>query len=238
MTPAAGGAGDGTGEPAPGWLLGLADAAAGMRVPPGLQPEPGGRPAAVLVLFGVGPQGPDLLLVQRGPGLRRHSGQAAFPGGAIDPADSGPVQAALREAAEEARVDPAGVQVLTVLPDLFIRRSRFTVTPVLAWWRRPVPVSSGDPVEVVAVQRIPVAELADPAHRLSIRPPSGLAGQGRRPASPAFRAGGMLIWGFTAMVVDQLLTLGGWEVPWDASQPEDLPPGALLASSDGTGPVS
>lgn len=223
---------------APGWLTALAGAAAEMAVPAVLAPQPGGRPAAVLILFGVGPHGPDLLLVQRGPGLRRHSGQAAFPGGAIDPTDDGPVQAALREAAEEARVDPAGVQVLAVLPDLFIRRSRFTVTPVLAWWREPGPVSSGDPVEVVAVQRIPVAELADPAHRLSIRAPSGLAGQGRRPASPAFRAGGMLIWGFTAMVVDQLLTLGGWAVPWDASAPEDLPPGALVASQGDAGPVA
>jgi 8-oxo-dGTP pyrophosphatase MutT (NUDIX family) len=232
------GAAGGPAVGAPSWLTELAHAAAGMTVPALLAPQPGGRPAAVLILFGVGSQGPDLLLVQRGPGLRRHSGQAAFPGGAIDPTDGGPVQAALREAAEEARVDPAAVEVLTVLPDLFIRRSRFTVTPVLAWWRQPGPVSSGDPVEVVAVQRIAVAELADPAHRLSIRAPSGLAGQGRRPASPAFRAGGMLIWGFTAMVVDQLLTLGGWAVPWDASSPEDLPPGALATPHPDAGPVA
>ena len=44
--------------------------------------------------------------------------------------------AALREAAEEAGVDPTGVEVLAVLPDLFIARSGFAVTPVLAWWRR------------------------------------------------------------------------------------------------------
>jgi hypothetical protein len=48
----------------------------------------------------------------------------------------------------------------------------------------------------------------------------------------------MLIWGFTAMVVDQLLTLGGWAVPWDASTPEDLPPGALAALYPDTGPVA
>ena len=160
-----------------------------------------------------------MLLVQRGPRLRRHAGPPAFPGGAIDAADGGPVRAALREAAEEAQVDPAGVQVLAVLPDLFISRSGFRVTPVLAWWRQPGPVGPGDPVEVTSVARITVAELADPAHRLTIRLPSSGAG------SPAFRVGGMLVWGFTAMVIDRLLALGGWEVPWDTSRAEDLPAG-------------
>jgi 8-oxo-dGTP pyrophosphatase MutT (NUDIX family) len=219
------------GEDVPGWLAALAPKVAGMPVPPALQPEAAGRPAAVLILFGPGADGPDLLLVQRSPGLRRHAGQPAFPGGAIDESDRGPVQAALREAAEEARVDPSGVQVLAVLPEMFIWRSGFTVTPVLAWWRRPAPVGPGDPAEVSAVARVAVADLADPAHRLSIRLPSGAAG-------PAFRVAGMLVWGFTAMLVDRLLALGGWEVPWDASRAEDLPAEVLLAGRGGLGPVS
>ncbi len=220
---------DGPESGVPGWLAALARAAAGMPVPAALQPGPGGRPAAVLILFGTGADGPDLLLVQRGPRLRRHAGQPAFPGGVIDESDGGPVQAALREAAEEAGVDPSGVRVLAVLPDMFIWRSGFTVTPVLAWWQRPAPVAPGDPVEVAAVARVAVAELADPAHRLSIRLPSGVAG-------PAFRVAGMLVWGFTAMLVDRLLALGGWEVPWDASRAEDLPAEVLMAAGGGIGP--
>ena len=119
--------------------------------------------------------------------------------------------------------------MLTVLPEFFIRRSRFTVTPVLAWWRQPGPVSPGDLVEVIEARRIPVAELADPANRLAVRPPARLVPAGMTVTTPAFRAGGMLIWGFTAMVVDRLLALGGWERPWDASHPEELPPDALAA---------
>jgi len=154
----------------PPWLTDLAQAAAGMVVPPAMRPPPGGgRPSAVLILFGDGAGGPDLLLVQRSPLLRRHAGQPAFPGGAIDESDGGPVPAALREAAEEAGVDPAGVQVLAVLPELFIPRSGFSVTPVLAWWRRPVPVAPGDPGEITAVARVRVADLADPANRLTAR---------------------------------------------------------------------
>jgi 8-oxo-dGTP pyrophosphatase MutT (NUDIX family) len=208
----------------PGWLRGLAAAAPQMTVPPALRPPPGsGRPSAVLVLFGDGPDGPDLLLVQRGPWLRRHAGQPAFPGGAIEESDGSPVAAALREAAEEACVDAAGVQVLAVLPELFIRRSGFAVTPVLAWWRQPGPVTPGDPTEVTGCARVPLAELADPGHRLTVRLPSG-------PAGPAFRVQGMLVWGFTAALVDLLLTLGGWERPWDRGHEEDLPPDALASA--------
>ena len=180
-------------------------------------PSGGGRKSAVLILFADGPDGPDLLLIQRGRWLRQHAGQPAFPGGAIDESDAGPVSAALREAAEEAGVNPAGVQVLAVLPELFIARSGFSVTPVLAWWRQPGPVGPGDLMEVTAVARVRVSELADPANRLTIRHPSGGAG-------PAFRAGGMLVWGFTGMLVDRLLALGGWERPWDAGRVAELPP--------------
>jgi 8-oxo-dGTP pyrophosphatase MutT (NUDIX family) len=211
----------------PAWLTRLAASARGMVVPQQLRPPPGGgRPSAVLILFGEGPRGPDVLLVQHSPWLRRHAGQPAFPGGAIDDADGGPVPAALREAAEEALVDPAGVQVLTVLPELFIARSGFSVTPVLAWWRDPAPVAPGDPMEISSVARVPVSELANPANRLAVRYPSGHAG-------PAFCVGDMLVWGFTGMVVDRLLAIGGWERPWDAATLHDLPPGVLRAAAGG-----
>ena len=71
--------------------------------------------AAVLVLFGEGPDGPDVLLTQRAATLRKHAGQPAFPGGRIDPDDDGPVGAALREAREETGLNPSGCDVLAVL---------------------------------------------------------------------------------------------------------------------------
>jgi hypothetical protein len=33
----------------------------------------------------------------------------------------------------------------------------------------------------------------------------------------------MLVWGFTAMILDRLLAIGGWEVPWAADLLEDMP---------------
>jgi len=51
---------------------------------------------------------------------------------------------------------------------------------------------------------------------MTIRYPGGQGG-------PAFRASGLLIWGFTAMLLDRLLALGGWERPWDAAHVTELP---------------
>jgi 8-oxo-dGTP pyrophosphatase MutT (NUDIX family) len=189
-------------------------------VPRGVRPPAsGGRHSAVLVLFGEGTSGPDLLYVQKNEGLRRHAGQPAFPGGKIEDGDDGPVAAALREAAEETGLDPAGVDVLATLPELFITRSQFRVIPVLAWWREPSAVWPVDIGEIAAVERISVADLADPAHRLMLRFPGGHSG-------PAFRINSMLIWGFTALITDRLLALGGWERPWDAGTVRELPRGA------------
>jgi 8-oxo-dGTP pyrophosphatase MutT (NUDIX family) len=200
----------------PAWLARLTADAARMEVPTVLRPNGRGRAAAVLILFGAGPAGPDLLFIERSAGLRKHPGQPAFPGGAVDESDDGPVQAALREATEETGVDPAGVRVLAVMPELYIWRSDFRVTPVIGWWHTPVPVAPGDPAEIAAVVRVPVAELASPANRLMIRYPGGQGG-------PAFRAAGLIIWGFTAMLLDRVLALGGWEQPWDSSQLTHLP---------------
>ena len=101
-----------------------------MEVPaPLAPPATGGRPSAVLVLFGDGPNGPDLLLIQRSDGLRLHAGQPAFPGGAIDAGDGGPVGAALREAAEEVGLDPGGVDVVGTLPGGLHRADRVPGRP-------------------------------------------------------------------------------------------------------------
>jgi 8-oxo-dGTP pyrophosphatase MutT (NUDIX family) len=206
-------------QPVPDWLHALADAAGKMEINPLIQPPAsGGRASAVLVLFGAGPSGPDdpdLLFIQRSADLRLHAGQPAFPGGAIDAADGGPVAAALREAAEEVGVDPDGVEVVGTLPELFIPRTGFRVVPVLAWWRQPGAVAPVDLAEVAAVERVSVSELADPATRVMVKGPGGFV-------SPAFRVKGMLIWGFTAVLVDRLLALAGWERPWDTATVIDL----------------
>src|SRR5450631_2218053 len=170
--------GVGGGSP-PGWLAKLLEAAGGLEAADlsrSIPPPGGGRESAVLVLFGEGTDGPDVLLIERSGHSRQHPGQAAFPGGAVEPDDDGPAATALREAAEETGLDPAGVEVLAVLPALWVPPSGFLVVPVLAWWRQPSVVAAADPNEVAAVARLPIAWLADPANRFMARHPSGYVG--------------------------------------------------------------
>ena len=125
------------------------------------------------------------------------------------------IRTALREAEEETGLAPAGVVPLAVLPDLFIPPTGYVVTPVLAHWARPCAVRAVDPGETAAVLRVPLADLADPRHRLQVRHPSGFVG-------PAFSVAGLLVWGFTGGLLSTVLHLGGWERPWDASRVWDL----------------
>jgi hypothetical protein len=74
-----------------------------------------------------------------------------------------------------------------------------------------------DPAEVASVVRVPLDRLTDPEHRLQVRHPSGFTG-------PAFDTGSLLVWGFTAGVLDRLLAFGGWERPWDRTRTRELDP--------------
>jgi len=52
-----------------------------------LRPGIGARPAAVLILIGDGPDGPEIMFVERAADMRTHAGQIAFPGGAAEDGD-------------------------------------------------------------------------------------------------------------------------------------------------------
>jgi 8-oxo-dGTP pyrophosphatase MutT (NUDIX family) len=186
------------------------------------------REGAVLVLFGEGDHGPDLLLTERAHDMRSHPGQVSFPGGSVDPEDGSAETAALREAEEETGLDPSGVEVFGRLPQLWLPPSNFAVTPVLAWWRAQSPVRVVDPAEVHAVLRVPIEELLDPAHRISVRHPSGWTG-------PGFLIGDdkdLILWGFTAGIIARLFDFLDWTRPWDAAVLRDLPDHMLTARAE------
>jgi 8-oxo-dGTP pyrophosphatase MutT (NUDIX family) len=204
----------------PGWfapLLHVARTARGEDISRFLPPPGHHRRSAVLLLFGEGPAGPDVLLTQRAADLRAHPGQVAFPGGRIEPSDAGPGAAALREAQEETGLDPEGVAVVGALPDLYLPVSDYAVTPVLGWWRAPSPVDAVDRAEVARAVRVPVAELVDPANRFLVTHPSGYIAAG-------FGVRGLFVWGFTAGILDRVIALAGWELPWNRDRFEPLPP--------------
>jgi 8-oxo-dGTP pyrophosphatase MutT (NUDIX family) len=196
-----------------------------------------GRDAAVLVLFS-GPETPgpggrvpeeaDLLLTVRASTLRHHAGQAAFPGGATDPGDRGPVHTALREAWEETGIDATRLRPLATLERMFIPPSGFHVVPVLAYSPDPGPVAVVDEAETAMVARVPVRAFINPENRLMVyrRTFSG------RFAGPAFLLNEMLVWGFTGQVISAMLDVAGWADPWDTDDIRELDEAMALVGGD------
>lgn len=181
---------------------------------PPVDPE---RVSAVLMLFSPSADGGnDVVLTARSRDLRAHPGQVSFPGGRVDDGDAGPVEAALRETQEEVGVEPTSVDVVGSMPPLFLSPSGNAVTPVLAWWPSPGEVRVVDPGEVERVGRVPLAELLDPARRFTVTHPSGYRG-------PGFEAGGLFVWGFTAMLLSAVFDLAGLTQPWDPEVERPIP---------------
>lgn len=198
------------------------------------------REASVLVLFGpreaapphqwpedAAPEELDVLVLVRAATLNSHAGQPAFPGGKVDPEDrTAPdpaVEAALREAVEETGLDRRGVEVLGTLPPVPLPVSNFVVTPVLGWWTRPSAVAVVDRAESAQVFRVPVAQLVDPAHRHQATVTRGRTTH----RTPAFTVespeGAVTIWGFTGILLDQLLERAGWAQDWDHQDQRPVP---------------
>lgn len=119
-----------------------------------------GLAAAVLVPIILQPN-PHVLLTKRADHLRKHGGQVSFPGGRIDPTDTGPEAAALREAWEEVALPPASVEVIGRLA-LHETGTGFLVTPVVGLVRPGVDFRPAAE-EVAAVLTLPLSVLLDPA---------------------------------------------------------------------------
>lgn len=155
------------------------------------------RQAAVLIPIIRRPQ-PGLLLTRRSPHLRKHAGQVAFPGGAVDASDASLIAAALREAQEEVAIPPEAVDVIGVLPPVD-SVTGFQVTPVVGIippdlrWR-----ASED--EVAAVFEMPLAE----ALRLGRYHPLDIHRRGNSHRVWLSWYQHYFVWGMTAGIIREL----------------------------------
>jgi 8-oxo-dGTP pyrophosphatase MutT (NUDIX family) len=168
---------------------------------PGHLPADARIAAALLLLYPGNDGGISLPLTVRASGLRRHAGQISLPGGATDPGET-LAQAALREAREEIGVEPSQVRVLGELTPVHVLVSGFTLHPVVGVTdERPVFRPADEEVEKLIEVSIDTLRDAS-AIRRGTRIREGVAVE-----YPYFDLLGGQVWGATAMVLGEFITL-------------------------------
>ena len=155
------------------------------------------RPAAVVIPIFANPPH-EVVFVERATHLRRHAGQVAFPGGAVDDEDQGDLaRAGLRELFEEIGIPPGAVEVIDQLAMIPQTNNVFNVTPFIAVVTPDTPLVV-DLNEASAAHRVPLAAIVAP----------GAVHRGIETRSTAristwqFDYGAMHVWGLTGNILN------------------------------------
>ncbi|MGD9796349.1 MAG: CoA pyrophosphatase [Acidimicrobiia bacterium] len=163
-------------------------------------PDP--RPSAVLIALFDDGAGPEVVLTRRNKQLRNHPGEVSFPGGRLD-LDESPITGALREAQEEVGLDPASVQVVGELDHIATYVSNSLMIPVVARLTTR-PVLRPNHGEVDRVFTVPLRTLLAPGVFRSER----WRRDGGEFTVVFFELDDETVWGATARLLTQLLSLG------------------------------
>jgi 8-oxo-dGTP pyrophosphatase MutT (NUDIX family) len=156
------------------------------------------KPAAVLIPIIERRPEPTVLFTRRTDHLAVHPGQISFPGGRLEPLDSGHEAAALRETEEEVGLPGQKVRLIGTL-DTYITRTGYEIAPLVGLVAPPFPISP-DPFEVAEVFEVPLGYFLAAGNReLCSR-----RFEGRDRHFYAFSYQGYFIWGATAGILVNL----------------------------------
>lgn len=160
--------------------------------------------AVLLVLF---PQNGEwnIVFIERNANDRdQHGGQISFPGGKAEPHDGSMLNTALREAEEEVGIAQHQVKILGGLTELYIPVSNFQVHPFLGYLEA-APAYEVQVEEVNAVLEVPLSHFQQQGVRqftdIQVNPQLVLKNV------PYFDLYGRVLWGATAMMLNELLEL-------------------------------
>ena len=158
------------------------------------------KPGAVLILLCDSPGNLWFPLIKRTDNGGIHSGQISLPGGRSEKGEDH-IQTAIREAEEEIGVNRNHFEVLGTLSPFHVIPSHYLVTPVVARWTSvALPVFKMEEKEVAGILNASLSELLKPNAiqytELNVR--------GYRINAPHFNLEGEVVWGATAMMLNEL----------------------------------
>ena len=158
------------------------------------------RESAVLALFYPINEEPHLVFILRQSYAGVHSSQVSFPGGKRELSDDSLVYTALREANEELSILQNEVEVIGSLSEIYVPPSNFLISPFVGF-SSTRPNFLKDPREVAKIIEVRVADLVNHVNftKTEVNLPNGT-----QMKVPAFLFNQQIIWGATAMMVQEI----------------------------------
>lgn len=162
------------------------------------------KPSAVLILLYEKNKKPHIVFIERQKDNKAHSGQIAFPGGKTEESDANFEATALREAEEEVGVDASNIMVLGKLSWLYVPVSNFIIYPVVGYCKEDLcfmPQAS----EVQQIIEVPFSDILNSKNIVEKK----IIGKNPKfeMIVPAYKVGGVEIWGATAMILSEFVCL-------------------------------
>jgi 8-oxo-dGTP pyrophosphatase MutT (NUDIX family) len=156
--------------------------------------------SSVLILLYPGKEnaGPVFVVTLRPTYEGIHSGQISLPGGRYELTDESLRHTALRETREEIGIDPATISIIGELTELYIPPSNYLVRPFIGVTQE-LPVFTANQKEVEQIFEIPVSKLLDDTNLVEKEITAG----GFKFTAPSFVIDGTIIWGATAMILNE-----------------------------------
>jgi 8-oxo-dGTP pyrophosphatase MutT (NUDIX family) len=142
-----------------------------------------------------------LLLIERSEYDGTHSKQIAFPGGKIDPNDFSTEYAARRESFEEVAIPFDKGRLIGQLTEVNIPVSKFNVIPFV-FYHEELPELTKNDREVNEIFTISIEELLDESNKTQTL--IQINKQVRFPNVPCFVIQEKIIWGATALILNEL----------------------------------
>lgn len=169
-----------------------------------VEPPKNAKVSAVLLALSYKDGNVSLPFIRRAIDHKVHSGQIAFPGGRKDDTDTDLTETALRETWEEIGIEVTKNQVLGHLTPLYIPPSNSLVTPVVAWLPESPNRYKPNESEVDAVLEYAITDFQNEVNRKETE--VKVMGD-MKLKTPAFVFQETVIWGATAMIMSEFLTV-------------------------------